>query len=327
MIVAGVRTVMDVGDTTVTLVPASVPNFTEAGLMKPVPVMVTSSPPTVEPDEGDTSVTVGRVASYVKSSSVPVVLLELPTVVVTCTSTVSATADAGVRIVMLVGDSTTAGMCEGCPPSPGASPAGALEALRTRLPEGSRWRRLRAVSAGVGGSTTADWLDVNPQACRFLERAGSRGRDPGSDRSSARASAPTPVPVDLGLRALASACASGGGLGASVRRLLGEPPALVLLVLGANDVMNRVSPETYVANVRAIAAEFAPAKVLVATPFWSPQPERVGLAAYAEALRRAGLVAGPDFHAIRLPVDRLGVHLTPGGYAASGALWLDRLPP
>ena len=230
-------------------------------------------------------------------------------------------------LVLLVGDSTTAGMCEGCPPSPGASPAGALEALRTRLPEGSRWRHLRAVSAGVGGSTTADWLDVNPQACRFLERAGSRGRDPGSDRSSARASAPTPVPADLGLRALASACASGSGLGASVRRLLGEPPALVLLVLGANDVMNRVSPETYVANVRAIAAEFAPAKVLVATPFWSPQPERAGLAAYAEALRRAGLVAGPDFHAIRLPVDRLGVHLTPGGYAASGALWLDRLPP
>ena len=90
--------------------------------------------------------------------------------------------------------------------------------------------------------------------------------------------------------------------------------------------MNGVKPETYLANLRAIAAGFAPAPVLVATPFWSPQPARAGLADYAQVLRDAGLVSGPDFQTIRLPVDRLGVHLTAGGYAAAGALWLDRLP-
>lgn len=231
-------------------------------------------------------------------------------------------------LVLLVGDSTTAGMCEGCPPSPAASPATALEALGGQLPADSRWRALRAVSAGVGGATTADWLSVNPDVCRFLEKAGARGRDPGVGVPAGRGpqAPPTPLPGDLGSRALAAACARDGGLGEAVRGLLGEKPDLVLLVLGANDVMNGVAPEAYVANVRAIAKGFAPAPVLVATPFWSPQPERAGLAGYAEALRRAGLVAGPDFQSMHLPVDRLGVHLTPGGYAAAGALWLDKLP-
>ena len=241
---------------------------------------------------------------------------------------VPASAAAGRPLVLLVGDSTTAGMCEGCPPSPGASPAASLEALRSKLPAGSRWRDLRAVSAGVGGSTTGDWLSVNPDACRFFERAGARQSESAKAGVGARAPAavPAPLPSDLGTRALVAACASGGGLGEAVRRLLGEKPDLVLLVLGANDVMNGVTPEAYVANVRAIAAGFAPATVLVATPFWSPQPERAGLAGYAEALRRAGLVRGPDFQAVHLPVDELGVHLTRGGYAAAGALWLDRLP-
>ncbi|MFM8409553.1 MAG: acyltransferase family protein, partial [Alphaproteobacteria bacterium] len=125
-------------------------------------------------------------------------------------------------LVLLVGDSTTAGMCEGCPPSPAASPATAIEALRSRLPAGSRWRDLRAVSAGVGGSTTSDWLAVNPDACRFLALAGARGRDPGAATGRGPvASPPTPAPTDLGARALAAACTSGGGLAAAVRRLLG----------------------------------------------------------------------------------------------------------
>ena len=242
----------------------------------------------------------------------------------------SSPAVAGPRpLVLFVGDSTTAGMCEGCPPSPAASPATALEQLRARLPEGSRWRDLRAVSAGVGGSTTADWIEVKPEVCRYLAAAGARGRDRVGSASAANskdAAVATPVPADLGARALAAACETGGGLGAAVRRLLGERPDLVMVVLGANDVMNRVAPETYVANLRAIAAGFAPARVLIATPFWSPQPERAGLAAYAEALRAAGLVGGPDFQVVHLPVDGLGVHLTRGGYAAAGALWLDALP-
>src|SRR5438128_2095879 len=71
----------------------------------------------------------------------------------------------------------------------------------------------------------------------------------------------------------------------------------------------------------------SPAPVLVATPFWSPQAQRTALADLAVALRRTELAHGPDFYAIRLPVDASGVHLTPGGYAAAAALWLDLLPP
>ena len=128
------------------------------------------------------------------------------------------------------------------------------------------------------------------------------------------------------MRVVRRACAQGGGLAAAARELAGEP-AVVLVTLGTNDVMNRVSVEEYLENLRVIVRTFAPAPVLVATPFWSPQTERAGLADLAAALRRTALAHGPDFYAIRLPVDASGVHLTPGGYAAAAALWLDLLPP
>lgn len=210
-------------------------------------------------------------------------------------------------LVLLVGDSTTQGVCAGCAPPPAESPARALQLLRRRLPRTSRWRRMRALSAGVGGSTSRDWLEMRGAICRFV----------GAD--AARAG-------DLGTRALAHACARGIGLAAAVRALVPRPPALVLLVLGANDVMNHVAPEEYVAALGKIAAAFAPATVLVGTPFWSSQPERRDLAALAAAVRRADVLHGPDFYAVHLPLDESGVHLTPGAYAAAAALWLDALP-
>jgi len=218
----------------------------------------------------------------------------------------TAAAPAERPLVLLVGDSTTQGTCYGCPRPPAESPARALARLRQRLPPASRWRHLRARAAGVGGSTSGDWLSIRPAVCEY---AAARGR----------------ADAYLGARVLRRACERRSGLAAATLELVGEPPALVLLVLGANDVMDHVAPEDYVANVRAIAQAFAPAPVLVATPFWSSQPERAGLAELAAALRRANLVAGPDFYAVHLPLDSSGVHLTPGGYAAAGALWLDVL--
>src|SRR5215831_2956698 len=60
---AGLVAVILVADTNVTPVPAFAPNLTVAPLAKPVPVMVTTVPPPVGPDEGDTPETVGTVST------------------------------------------------------------------------------------------------------------------------------------------------------------------------------------------------------------------------------------------------------------------------
>jgi lysophospholipase L1-like esterase len=160
---------------------------------------------------------------------------------------------------------------------------------------------------GVGGSTSGDWVQVRPEVCAFFA---------GGDAASA----------DLGLVVVRRACEQHTGLASAARQVVGEAPALVLIVLGANDVMNGVGPAAYVENLRRIAAEFAPAPAMIATPFWSSQPQRSGLTALSSAMRDAGLLSGPDFQSIHLPLDPSGVHLTPGGYAAAAALWLDKLP-
>jgi hypothetical protein len=103
--VAGDTTVIDVADTTVTLVPASAPNATDAPVRKPVPVIVTVVPPDVGPVAGEIDVTVGTGAVYAKSSPVPDVD-ELPPDVVTCTSTVATDVLAGDTTVIDVGDTT-----------------------------------------------------------------------------------------------------------------------------------------------------------------------------------------------------------------------------
>ena len=56
---AGDTAVIDVFDTTVTLVAASDPNDTLAPVMKPEPVIVTVVPPAVEPEVGAIVVIVG----------------------------------------------------------------------------------------------------------------------------------------------------------------------------------------------------------------------------------------------------------------------------
>ena len=59
---AGDTAVIFVGESTVTLVAATVPNFTVVPVTKPVPVMTTVSPPTVLPVAGDRFVTTGVTA-------------------------------------------------------------------------------------------------------------------------------------------------------------------------------------------------------------------------------------------------------------------------
>ena len=56
----------------VTLVAAAPPKDTLAPVRKPVPVTVTVVPPAVEPDEGDTALTVGAGFGYVNPpASIP----------------------------------------------------------------------------------------------------------------------------------------------------------------------------------------------------------------------------------------------------------------
>ena len=58
-VLAGEVTVIEVGDTTVALVPATPPKLTVEPVRKPVPVMVTTVPPTVEPVAGEIAVMAG----------------------------------------------------------------------------------------------------------------------------------------------------------------------------------------------------------------------------------------------------------------------------
>ena len=59
---AGVTAVIELDDTTATLVAGAPPMVTPVAPVKPVPVRVTAVPPAVEPLEGVTAVTVGAAA-------------------------------------------------------------------------------------------------------------------------------------------------------------------------------------------------------------------------------------------------------------------------
>jgi hypothetical protein len=80
----GVMQVIDVGDTTVTDVQGDPPIVTDAPGANPVPVMVTVSPPSGEPEAGETEVTAGAVMVNTAAADV-VAALEDPRVFVTTT--------------------------------------------------------------------------------------------------------------------------------------------------------------------------------------------------------------------------------------------------
>ena len=87
---AGAVAVMDELDPTAKLLATTPPNFTAVAALKPEPVIVTDVPPAAEPFEGDTAVTVGAAAWYVKLSALTTG--EVPSGVVTVMLTAPALA-------------------------------------------------------------------------------------------------------------------------------------------------------------------------------------------------------------------------------------------
>ena len=66
---------MEVADTTLKEVAASAPKLTAVTPLKPLPVTVTEVPPTVEPEDGLSEVTVGGAARPTKVLIVPLFVL------------------------------------------------------------------------------------------------------------------------------------------------------------------------------------------------------------------------------------------------------------
>src|SRR4051794_10530515 len=97
---AGALTVREVSELMVNVVPLVPPKVTEVALRKPVPVTVTGVLPAAGPKLGLSPVTVGT-PSYVNWSALPVA--EVPTAVVTVTSTGPATPPGEVAVMGFAG--------------------------------------------------------------------------------------------------------------------------------------------------------------------------------------------------------------------------------
>jgi lysophospholipase L1-like esterase len=209
-------------------------------------------------------------------------------------------------LIVLIGDSTTAGY--GGRDGYVLSTDTPLAVLLEHLPERSRWRRAEVVNLGIPNTTSHEWAEAT-LPCR---------------------AAPPPMgsEVHAGFRLAARACPNGAPLAGEVAGFVGRPIDLALVVLGTNDPYRdpAATPGQTVANLRAIAATLAPARVLIASPFWTTHPARATFVeSLAAQLTAGGLLSGPDFARIHLPLDASQVHLTYGGFAAGGALWLDTL--
>jgi hypothetical protein len=72
----GVVQVIDVAETTTTFVHAALPTVTAEAPVKFVPVIVIAVPPVVEPDVGDTAVTVGDAPGPICDSDDAALMLE-----------------------------------------------------------------------------------------------------------------------------------------------------------------------------------------------------------------------------------------------------------
>jgi lysophospholipase L1-like esterase len=209
-------------------------------------------------------------------------------------------------LIVLIGDSTTAGWGGAAGYVVADTPP--LAALTAFLPAASPWRGAEVVNLGVPNSTTHEWA-VATTPCPSA---------PALDTDA-------PAWTRLGARA----CAHGAPMVAEVAAVVGRPIDLALVVLGTNDPYRdpTATPAQALANLRTIAAALAPARVLVASPFQTTHPARGAFVdALAAALADAGLLTGPDFARMRLPLDASRVHLTYGGFVAAAALWLDALP-
>jgi hypothetical protein len=210
-------------------------------------------------------------------------------------------------LVVLIGDSTTAGYTVGDEyVLADASPLVTLAAL---TPRGSPWHAMDVVSLGVPGTTTHDWAVAGAKC---------------DDSPAVAAGAARWVVM------VARACERSEPLVAEVPGLFDRSIALALVTLGTNDPARdpNARPEDAVENLHKIAATLAPTRVLVSSPFWTGDPRRIDFVErLATLLAERGLLTGPDFARMHLPLDHTGVHLTRGGFVAAAALWLDVLPP
>lgn len=208
-------------------------------------------------------------------------------------------------LVVLIGDSTTAGY--GGAQGYVVASETPLSVLTALLPASSRWRRATFVNLGVPNSTTREWA-VATTPCPAAPSLGPE----------------VPAWTELAARA----CGTAGPLAREVASLVGRPIDTALVVLGTNDPYRdpAATPEETAGNLRRIAAALAPARVLVASPFQATHPARAAFVqSLAALLATDGLLSGPDFARIRLPLDASGVHLTYGGFVAAAGLWLDTL--
>jgi hypothetical protein len=208
-------------------------------------------------------------------------------------------------LVVLIGDSTTAGYGTGAGYQLADRPP--LASLAALLPAESPWRTMEVVALAVPSSTSHDWAV-------------------GYERCKTSTTMPEHLPswTILALRA----CRDGSPLVDHVAAVVGRPIDAALVVLGTNDHYRHhdATVDETVRNLETIAARLAPSRVLVASPFWTPEASRHAFVeALAARLAARGLLTGPDFARQRLPVDRFQVHLTRGGFVAAAALWLDAL--
>ena len=208
-------------------------------------------------------------------------------------------------LIVLIGDSTTAGY--GGPDGYVLASEQPLATLLAGLPNGSRWRHAEVLNLGIPNTTTREWAQASLR-CPSAPKLGAN--------------------VAPSIRLGARACLTAAPFAGEVAQFVGRPIDLALVVLGTNDPYRdpAATPEQALANLRTIAATLAPARVLIASPFWTTHPARADfVASLAEQLASSGLLGGPDFAHIHLPLDASQVHLTYGGFVAGNALWLDVL--
>jgi hypothetical protein len=121
---------MDVLELTVTEVPGFVPKLTVVAPVNPLPVKVTTLVPVTGPELGETPLTVGAGAKYVKVSELEVGLS--PADVVTCTFTVPV--PAGATAVIEVPEFTVNDVAGVAPKDTADAPVKASPVMVTEVP-------------------------------------------------------------------------------------------------------------------------------------------------------------------------------------------------
>jgi lysophospholipase L1-like esterase len=205
-------------------------------------------------------------------------------VLVACVSCRGGNAAPARPLIVLIGDSTTAGY--GGQDGYVVAAETPLAFLLAHLPETSRWRHAEVLNLGIPNTTSREWAE---------DVAAMRSAPPEMERTCNRASGWPRAPARAARRSPARSPPSSAG-----------PIDLALVVLGTNDPYRdpAATPRADRRQPATIATRLAPARVLIASPFWTTHPGRQKFVeALAERLASNGLLTGPDFARIHLPLD------------------------